>query len=163
MKHVGFLALSVLLVSCQTILIPTQFGLAEAELRSAAYEHAVTWIGVPYVYGGQTRSGVDCSGLVVRAYQHAVREAGFGVPFHDAAVIDFRRRYTVTVQYPEKGDLIFMGDGEITHIALFEKIEDDTVFFVDAFEGEDAVSYRNYPINSPKIHYFGRLLVYKGE
>lgn len=27
------------------------------------------WLGVPYKYGGQTKSGTDCSGLVVEVYK----------------------------------------------------------------------------------------------
>lgn len=30
---------------------------------------AHNWIGTPYLYGGNTRSGVDCSGLVVQVYK----------------------------------------------------------------------------------------------
>ena len=28
-----------------------------------------SWLGVPYKYGGQSKTGVDCSGLVVEIYK----------------------------------------------------------------------------------------------
>lgn len=27
-------------------------------------KYALSWLGIPYIWGGQSRSGVDCSGLV---------------------------------------------------------------------------------------------------
>jgi hypothetical protein len=37
---------------------------------------AKTWLGVPYLYGGNTRSGVDCSGLV----QQVFKSMGINIP-----------------------------------------------------------------------------------
>lgn len=37
-------------------------------LRNAIVSQAQTYIGVPYVWGGQSRSGLDCSGLVFSVY-----------------------------------------------------------------------------------------------
>lgn len=33
------------------------------------YTVVESWLGVPYKYGGQTKSGTDCSGLVVEIYK----------------------------------------------------------------------------------------------
>lgn len=44
-----------------------------AKYRSNIISQAQSYLGVPYVYGGMSRSGVDCSGLSLLVY----REAGF--------------------------------------------------------------------------------------
>lgn len=38
--------------------------------------HALTYLGTPYVYGGESRRGIDCSSLV----QHAFAECGYRLP-----------------------------------------------------------------------------------
>lgn len=35
------------------------------------YSEAVKWLGVPYKYGGNTKTGVDCSGLTCNIYRNA--------------------------------------------------------------------------------------------
>jgi cell wall-associated NlpC family hydrolase len=35
-------------------------------------DEARTWLGVPYVYGGESRSGADCSGFAMAVYQNAL-------------------------------------------------------------------------------------------
>lgn len=40
------------------------------------YDHALSFWGIPYVWGGQSRSGVDCSGLV----QMILEPAGMDPP-----------------------------------------------------------------------------------
>jgi cell wall-associated NlpC family hydrolase len=39
-------------------------------------EAALQWLGTPYVYGGESRRGIDCSSLV----QHAFRSCGYQLP-----------------------------------------------------------------------------------
>ena len=34
------------------------------------YQEASAWLGVPYRYGGNTKKGVDCSGLVCNIYKN---------------------------------------------------------------------------------------------
>jgi len=71
-----------------------------ADLGTAIVDLAQTWLGVPYVFGGCTHAGVDCSCLVQNVY------AGAGVRLPRVAVDQFNA--TVPVSDPQPGDLIFL-------------------------------------------------------
>jgi cell wall-associated NlpC family hydrolase len=80
---------------------------APEEVRESAYDSAEKYIGMDYDYGGQdhySSRGIDCSGLVVNCYAEAVSSTVYRLPYGDAAVADFRDRYTSEVQQPERGD-----------------------------------------------------------
>jgi gamma-D-glutamyl-L-lysine dipeptidyl-peptidase len=77
-------------------------------------EVARTWLGTPYVWGGLTRYGIDCSGLVHLSF----RRAGRKVP-RDA---DDQARATTPVPQGEQrpGDLYFFEgrQGLVTHVGF---------------------------------------------
>ena len=62
---------------------------------------AKQYLGVPYVYGGSTPAGFDCSGLTQYAYSHA----GLTLPRTAAAQQSYMRSTTA----PLPGDLVFFG------------------------------------------------------
>lgn len=72
--------------------------------------------GIPYVYGGKTLAGMDCSGYIWRVLQ----KAGYDVPYRTSSAL---RRWTVPISASEArpGDLafwpghaaIYAGDGRI--------------------------------------------------
>jgi hypothetical protein len=73
-------------------------------------ELARAFLGSPYEWGGLTRQGIDCSGLVHMAY----RLAGATVP-RDA---DEQDEAAVEVAEPKPGDLVTYGD-PVDHIAFW--------------------------------------------
>ena len=81
---------------------PEGIGTAPPSQRGAqAVAVAMQYLGVPYVWGGMSPSGFDCSGLV--AYSYA--QIGISLPHHAASMYG----YGVPVSYDElaPGDLVF--------------------------------------------------------
>ena len=74
-------------------------------------EHARTLLGAPYLWGGMTQRGIDCSGLVHMSF----RAAGRLVP-RDA---DQQEDAGTPVEEPRPGDLISYGDETADHIAFW--------------------------------------------
>lgn len=77
--------------------------------RAAIVATAKTWIGVRYVWGGTSRSGVDCSGLTLNVY----RTNGINLPRVSAAQA---LRGTRT-NSPAPGDLVAFG-APVFHIGI---------------------------------------------
>jgi hypothetical protein len=73
------------------------------------------WLGTPYLWGGTTPAGVDCSGFVQRIVKDA---SGLGLPKHSVDQLRHGRR--VGVESVAAGDLIYMTrrDDGVRHIAL---------------------------------------------
>lgn len=75
---------------------------------------AVRQVGVPYVYGGNDRSGFDCSGLVWYAYRHA----GKRVPRTTRTLWDALR--PVGRGQLRVGDVLFFRiAGKMSHVGLY--------------------------------------------
>lgn len=66
---------------------------------------AATWIGVPYQWGGTTRSGVDCSGLTLKVYEK------FGISLPRTSQQQYEWSGGRSVSSPAPGDLVFFGSG----------------------------------------------------
>jgi cell wall-associated NlpC family hydrolase len=85
--------------------------------KSAAY--AKTLVGIPYLYGGTTKQGFDCSGLTQYVYNHGGRQI---VRTSDEQFHQFRGE---THAQAQPGDLVFFHDtsnlqSTVYHVGVFE-------------------------------------------
>jgi gamma-D-glutamyl-L-lysine dipeptidyl-peptidase len=98
----GYVALSDLIDVRQ---LPHSYPTADDYLKTAE-----SFIGVPYLWGGTTALGLDCSGLVQQVY----RLNGVALP-RDA---DQQAMLGRRVEKARAGDLLFFGAEAVTHVAL---------------------------------------------
>ncbi len=76
--------------------------------------NAAKYVGVPYVYGGTSPSGFDCSGLIY----YAAKEAGINLPRTSQAQSTLGSY--VSVSDLQAGDLVFWGGvGSAYHVGIY--------------------------------------------
>ncbi len=102
-----------------------------AETATDPLEHARTLAGTPYLWGGMTAAGIDCSGLVHMSF----RATGRLVP-RDA---DQQEDAGTPVDDPRPGDLVTYGepDGRADHVAFW--VGDGRILHATQREGVDGV------------------------
>ena len=87
---------------------------ADSSFGSRIIELAQAWLGVPYLFGGCSPTGVDCSCLVQNVY------AAIGIHLPRVAVDQFNA--TVPVSDPRPGDLVFFAntyEPGISHVGIY--------------------------------------------
>ena len=77
--------------------------------HTAAASIALHYLGVPYVYGGASPSGFDCSGLVMYVYA----QLGISLPHYTVA----QWNATQPVSSPAPGDLVFFNG--LGHVGIY--------------------------------------------
>ncbi len=83
---------------------------------SEVVDEAKQYVGVPYRMGGTTRTGLDCSGLVVTVYE----KFGIAMPRTSREQATFGEK--VNRSQLEPGDLVFFrtsGTTKISHVGIY--------------------------------------------
>lgn len=98
-------------------------------LTERIIQEAETYLGTPYAWGGMSRKGVDCSGLMVLAFQSANQKI--------ARVSGDQAKGGKPVARSElrRGDLLFFSSkqaGFIGHTALVVEVKGSSVKFIHA-------------------------------
>ncbi len=84
---------------------PAQLAVVRATMR---------WLGVPYVWGGASPSGFDCSGLVTYVYRQ------FGVDLPHGATMQSRLGKPVPLDRLQPADLVFFGSPAFyNHVGIY--------------------------------------------
>lgn len=86
------------------------------------YREAATWLGTPYRYGGNSRQGIDCSGLVKNIYQ-SVYHKNLSRTTTAIARNNCRKKGKSNLQ---TGDLVFFNTSSqkrkgVNHVGIFLK------------------------------------------
>jgi len=82
---------------------------------SALLKYAESFMGVPYVWGGESPSGFDCSGFVQYVFRH------FGVDLYRTSEEQFGEGLNVSVKDLQPGDLVFFTTYApgATHVGIY--------------------------------------------
>ena len=86
-----------------------------SEKRASVLDYAAQFLGTPYVYGGSTPSGFDCSGFTSYVFKNTVGT----IPRVAQAQFDATTR--VSMEELEPGDLVFFGSSasSISHVGIY--------------------------------------------
>lgn len=88
------------------------------------------WIATPYRYGGTTKEGVDCSGLISNAYQYSYNRT-----VKRTAGEQFDQCRAVSIEDVKEGDLVFfkIKSSSISHVGIY--IGNNTFFHASSSQG----------------------------
>lgn len=79
-----------------------------------------SYLGTPYLYGGNTREGLDCSGLTTNVYREV-----YGIALHRRSIDQYEKDVPETqTENLRQGDLVFFttnGRGTCSHVGIYLK------------------------------------------
>lgn len=104
-------------------------NLSESALIDMLYDQYHKWKGTRYAYGGMSRRGVDCSGLVYITFQNRLNKS---LPRTTAEQSSMG--YSVSRSDLKEGDLVFFKTGKkLRHVGIY--IEDGQFLHVSSKKG----------------------------
>lgn len=89
-----------------------------SKVEKSLVKEATAWLGTPYKYGGNTRSGVDCSGFVYHVFRNSL---DINLPRNSGKQHDYCRK--ISKKDLSTGDLVFFattrGSKKVSHVGLY--------------------------------------------
>jgi len=98
-------------------------------------KEAKKFLGTPYKYGGNSKSGLDCSGLVFNAFE-AVGEQMPRISREQA-----NKGKEIRLKDVKQGDLVFFktSGSKINHVGIVENVRNGEVFFIHSSTSQGVI------------------------
>ncbi len=105
-------------------------SLSPSKKASNVISAARKYLGTPYKYSGTDRKGIDCSGLMCKAFS----EIGISLPHQSEEQSRLGKPLKINELIP--GDLVFIGakkgSNKVTHVGLVVNVGGGKVIFIHA-------------------------------
>lgn len=112
---------------------------------------AVTYKGVPYKYGGMSKKGMDCSGLIYTSFKQR------GVTLPRTSNEQFYKGKAISLNKVQKGDLLFFKTSrkraKVNHVGLVTSVKNGEIYFIHA------TSSRGVLVSSLNEKYWNRAFI----
>lgn len=114
--------------------------------NAALYEIVNEWLGVPYLYGGNDRDGIDCSAFVGIVYRQI-----YGINLHRTSNDMLRDVDLIGRSELREGDIVFFTNskGKVSHVGVY--LKDDLFAHSSTSNG---VSVSNLEDNYWQKHFY---------
>ena len=124
--------------------------------RDNIISYAKDYIGIPYLYGGNSKKGFDCSGFT----QYIMRHHGYNLPRTAQSQGDTYSK--IKSSEARKGDLVFFGSSKknISHVGIVSSEKGSSISMIHASSSK-GIMISNIENNSywtPKIQYYARVV-----
>lgn len=114
--------------------IPTKKEVKESpinnDLADKIVEHALEYDGVRYKYGGTTKKGMDCSGLIMTTF----KKENISLPRTTSDLSKYGD--WIDLKTVQKGDLLFFATRKnsrrVNHVGIVTEVDADDVEFIHA-------------------------------
>lgn len=87
-------------------------GNEDLSLLSCLYD----WLGVPYLYGGKSKEGTDCSGLVLSVFNEVYK-----IKMYRSSADQLKNVKEIPRDELKAGDLVFFKiyNGQVSHVGIY--------------------------------------------
>lgn len=100
------------------------------DLADKIVEHALEYDGVRYKYGGTTKKGIDCSGLIMTTF----KKENISLPRTTSDLSKYGD--WIDLKTVQKGDLLFFATRKnsrrVNHVGIVTEVDADDVEFIHA-------------------------------